>query len=134
MVLIAAGLLAQLVVIAKPDPEETPSVGSNASIMKAIEEGRAEKEKKLQKAFDGLVKEIQNSEHISVDRRERVLKDLKEAQKAWEDFRDKQMSFLHSYYYEYIGSMGARNAGIWTTEEQMIDKRIEELESPPGNF
>ena len=63
-----------------------------------------------------------------------VISDLKAAQIAWQDFRRNQCSFLYSYYYEEIGSLGARAAGVWEYESHLIDQRIKELEEPPNYF
>jgi hypothetical protein len=63
-----------------------------------------------------------------------VIRDLKEWQAAWEQFREKQTAFLYTYYYEEIGSLGARAAGIWAYERRLIEKRIEELKNPPNYF
>ena len=42
-----------------------------------------------------------------------VIDALKASQAAWQEFREKQCGFLYSYFYEEIGSLGARAAGIW---------------------
>ncbi len=46
----------------------------------------------------------------------------------------KQGAFWSSYYYEEIGSLGARAAGLWEYGSRLIKQRIDEVENPPDYF
>ena len=115
-------------------PDPSAPVGTTPRLLADIAASRKESEKKLDMTFRKAIREIEKSEHVSRDRAERVISDLNASQAAWQDFRRKQCSFLYSYYYEEIGSLGARMAGIWEYESQLIGQRIKELENPPNYF
>lgn len=116
-----------------PDPEAP--IGSTPRLLADIAAGRKEAEKKLEATFQRAIRAIETSDQITRDRGiEMVIQGLKASQAAWQEFREKQCGFLYSYYYEEIGSLGARAAGIWAYEERMIEARIEELENPPNYF
>ena len=116
-------------------PDPNAPVGSTPRILADIAADRKEMEKKLQDTFQSAVHAVETNEHINRDGgREMVIRDLKAAQAAWKEFREKQCSFLYSYYYEEIGSLGARAAGIWAYERELIETRIKELENPPNYF
>ena len=115
-----------------PDPKAP--VGTTPHLLADIAADRREAEKKLESAFRKAIQEIEKNDHTSRDRAVMVISDLKASQAAWQEFRKKQCSFLSSYYYEEIGSLGSRMAGIWEYESQLIDLRIKELENPPNYF
>lgn len=115
-------------------PDPNAPVGSTPRILSDIQNERKEAEKKLSMALKKAIEEIRKSETISKGRAEMVIKNLTASQAAWEEFRRKQCSFLTGYYYEEIGSLGARAAGIWEYEKGLIEQRIKELEEPPNFF
>jgi uncharacterized protein YecT (DUF1311 family) len=109
-------------------------VGTTPRILADIEAARKEAEKKLERALQKSVHAIEKSENIGRGRAALVVGDLKASQAAWQEYREKQCGFLYSYYYEEIGSLGARAAGMWQYEHGLIEERIKELENPPGYF
>lgn len=127
-----------LSVLAGPLPAQGPDphapVGTTPRILADIAADRQEAEKKLESAFRKATREIEKNDRISRDRAAMVIRDLKASQTAWQEFREKQCSFLQSYYYEEIGSLGSRMAGIWEYESELITQRIKDLENPPNYF
>jgi uncharacterized protein YecT (DUF1311 family) len=131
--LVATGWLVRSIQAQGPDPNAP--VGSTPRILADIAADRKEAEKKLNAALEHAVRAIESSDSITRDGgKEMVVRKLKESQAAWEQFRREQCAFLYSYYYEEIGSLGARAAGLWEYESRLIKQRIEELENPPNYF
>lgn len=120
--------------ISAQGPDPSAPVGTTPRLLADIAAGRKKSEKKLENAFRKAIREIDKNDHISRERAAMIIGDLKASQSAWQEFRQKQCSFLYSYYYEEIGSLGSRMAGIWEYESQLIDQRIKELENPPNYF
>ena len=128
-----AFLLATPLCAQGPDPKAP--IGSTPRILADIAADRAVAEKKLNSAYEHAIHAIESSDSITRDKaKEMTLRKLKDSQTAWEQFRRKQCAFLASYYYEEIGSLGARAAGLWEYESRLIKQRIEELENPPDYF
>lgn len=116
-------------------PDPNAPIGTTPRLLADIAASREEAEKKLEAAFQRAIRAIETNDMITRDKgAEMVIDDLKASQAAWQEFREKQCGFLYSYYYEEIGSLGARAAGIWEYEERMIGARIRELEHPPNYF
>jgi len=132
--MMSAALSAFYFALGQTPPAPTPGLGSSESIINAIEEDEAEMEKKVASAVEKLIGKIRTTHGVSSERADMIVKDLHESQRAWEEFRQKQSSFLYSYWYDKIGSTGARYAGVWHYERQMMDQRIKELDEPPGYF
>ena len=130
-----AATLCSVELVRAQGPDPNAPVGSTPRILADIAADREDAEKKLNAAFERAVHAIESSDNIRRDKgKEMVIRKLKESQTAWEQFRREQCAFLYSYYYEEIGSLGARAAGIWEYESRLIKQRIEELENPPNYF
>jgi uncharacterized protein YecT (DUF1311 family) len=115
-------------------PDPNAPIGSTPRLLADIAAGRKAAEKRLAAALQRAIRAIEKNDRISPGRPEMIIRDLKASQAAWEEFREKQCAFLYAYYFEEIGSLGARAAGIWTYEERIIDARIQELNEPPNYF
>ena len=115
-------------------PDSNAPVGTTPRILADIAADQKKAETRLEAAFQKAIHAIETSELIGRDRAEMVIRDLKASQAAWQVYREKQRAFLYAYYYEEIGSLGARAAGVWEYERRLIDARIKELEEPPNYF
>lgn len=134
VLLVFVALCAATSNLAAQGPDPGARVGSTPRILADIAAARSESERKLEAAFQKALQAIEKDENISQSRTAMVAESLKASQSAWQDFRRKQCDFLSSYYYEKIGSLGARAGGIWEYESHLIDQRIKELENPPNYF
>jgi uncharacterized protein YecT (DUF1311 family) len=116
-----------------PDPNAPE--GTTPRLLADTAAAREEAETKLEAAFQRAVAAIEASDSITRNQgKQMVVRELRESQASWQQFREKQCAFLYSYYYEEIGSLGASAAGIWEYERRMIEARIEELAEPPNFF
>ena len=89
----------------------------------------AESDKKLNTAYQKLIKQIQGDDK---DRAAMVTAQLREAQRAWLKYRDAQVQFVGIY--NNIGSASARNAGMSSYQSDLTNERIRDLTDIPNPF
>jgi uncharacterized protein YecT (DUF1311 family) len=95
----------------------------------ASNQAGAAADKKLNAAYQSLIKEIESGDKR---RASMVLTQLREAQRAWLKYRDAQVSFVGAY--NDIGSSSARNAGMSSYSVELTGQRIKDLKEVPNPF
>jgi uncharacterized protein YecT (DUF1311 family) len=90
----------------------------------------AEADKKLNSAYDHLIKSIRAGE--GKDRADLVVERLRESQRAWLKYRDAQVAFIGTY--ADIGSSSARAAGMAGYSVELTEQRIRDLNEVPNPF
>ena len=100
-----------------------------AEVNEGADSSSVNSDKKLNAAYQKLIREIQTAdkEHSDI-----VIAQLRETQRAWLKFCDAQVQFVGLY--NNIGSASARNAGMSSYRAELTEQRIKDLNDVPNPF
>ena len=90
----------------------------------------AEADKKLNAAYDQLIKSIRADNEK--ERAELLVARLKESQRAWLKYRDAQVAFVGIH--ANIGSASSRALGMASYSAELTKERIKDLTTVPNPF
>jgi uncharacterized protein YecT (DUF1311 family) len=90
----------------------------------------AEADKKLNAAYDQLIKSIRADNEK--ERAELLVARLKESQRAWLNYRDAQVAFVGIH--ANIGSASSRALGMASYSAELTEQRIKDLTTVPNPF
>ena len=90
----------------------------------------AEADKKLNAAYDQLIKSIRADNEK--ERAELLVARLKESQRAWLKYRDAQVAFVGMH--ANIGSASSRAIGMASYSADLTKERIKDLTTVPNPF
>jgi uncharacterized protein YecT (DUF1311 family) len=90
----------------------------------------AEADKKLNAAYDQLIKSIRADNEK--ERAELLVARLKESQRAWLKYRDAQVAFVGIH--ANIGSASSRALGMASYSAELTEQRIKDLTTVPNPF
>jgi uncharacterized protein YecT (DUF1311 family) len=90
----------------------------------------AEADKKLNAAYDQLIKSIRADNEK--DRAELLVARLKESERAWLKYREAQVAFVGIH--ANIGSASSRALGMASYSAELTEQRIKDLTTVPNPF